>query len=499
MLGAIIGDVVGSIYEVLEVDYLKKNHMNRPYEERIKILDKSTPLFTSECSVTDDSILTYSIYDAIKNGNSDYETYLRKYGTEEVNLGVDRYGRSRFGRGFTEWLKGDYQGESYGNGAAMRVSAVGYLFNDIEEVKKQARLSCLPSHNHEEAIKGAEAVAVSIFLLRNGYTKEQVIDYIKKNYYSLDYDLEDLQRNYKFSSRTSESIPQALYIFSISNDFEDAIRKAISIGGDADTIAAIVGSLSEAYYGISDELIEGVKPYLRDYMMDLTNKYNSSQLDIWFINKEPEAIETPLKQIVNNKNKIKKDLNVFVNCMSRFIVDGKEVERYAGTVVTSTEADIALCVTNNSNVTNEEGVEVNATQRIVDTLSEEGIPYRLVFGLKFDDRKENPNIPETWMIREEYVLKDALEDSKSRGDTKCTIYPDSQGVFEIGYYEKDGSFHKVWGVHFKGIIETNSNWALLIQENDKRNMTIEEAIKLVEESGMSYSYGESPVNSEMKL
>ena len=272
MLGAIIGDVAGSKYEVLEVDYMKKYKKPRPYEERIKILDKSTPLFTEDCSVTDDSILTYSIYDAIKNGNCDYETYFRMYGMREAELGVDKYGRSRFGKGFLEWLYVNMRGGSWGNGAAMRVSPVGYMFNTLEEVEEHASRSAQPTHCNTEAIESAEAVAVSIFLLRSGYTKEQVIAYIKEHYYPLNYNLEDLQRNYTFSSRALCSVPQALYIFGISNDFEDGIRKAISIGGDSDTIACIVGSLCEACYGISNDLIEGVKPFLRDYMLDLLNR-----------------------------------------------------------------------------------------------------------------------------------------------------------------------------------------------------------------------------------
>ena len=129
MLGAIIGDVVGSYYEVLEINYYKKHKMPRLYEDRIKILDNSISLFNDNCSCTDDSILTCAIYDAIKNGDCNYEKYLKDYGNKEINLGLDKYGRSRFGKGFVSWLKGNYQGDSYGNGAAMRISPVGFLFD----------------------------------------------------------------------------------------------------------------------------------------------------------------------------------------------------------------------------------------------------------------------------------------------------------------------------------------------------------------------------------
>ena len=269
MLGAIIGDVAGSYYEVLEIEERKNNKKNRTYEERTKILDKNIPLFTDKCSATDDSILTCAIYDAIENGSKNYEKYLKEYGLREVNLGMDIYGRSRFGSGFVDWLNNKKEGNSFGNGSAMRISPVGFLFDTLEEVKEESKKATIPSHNHEDSIKASEAVAVSIFLLRKGMSKEDVVKYIKDNYYSLDYDLETLQRTYTFSSKASNSVPQALYIFSVSNDFEDSIRKAISIGGDTDTIAAIVVSLSESYYGIPENLKQEVKPYLRDYMYDL--------------------------------------------------------------------------------------------------------------------------------------------------------------------------------------------------------------------------------------
>ena len=169
-----------------------------------------------------------------------YESYLKGYGKREINLGVDRYGRSHFGKGFVDWVNGSYQGTSYGNGAAMRVSPIGYL-DDLDCVEAEAYLATIPSHNHEEAIQGAEAVAVSIYLLRNGFSKQKLKQYIEENYYPLNYDLETLRKEYTFSSKAIDSVPQALFVFLESNNFEDAIRKAISIGGDSDTIAAIVG------------------------------------------------------------------------------------------------------------------------------------------------------------------------------------------------------------------------------------------------------------------
>lgn len=271
MLGAIIGDVAGSTIEVLEVNDKKKKGI-RDYQERIKILDSRTKLFDSESSVTDDSILTVAILDAVLNNRS-YETTLREYGLREIKLGVDKYGRSRFGRGFISWLKGESNGVSFGNGCAMRISPIGFLFDSLEEVVDEARLSTIPTHNNPDSIKCATAVATSIFLLRCGISKLELISYIKNNYFDLDYDLEYLQHNYKFTSAAIDSVPQAIFCFMKSNSFEDAIRTSLSIGGDADTIACITGSLAEAYYGVPEDLKEEVIKYIPDYMKEILSMY----------------------------------------------------------------------------------------------------------------------------------------------------------------------------------------------------------------------------------
>lgn len=271
MLGAIIGDIAGSTYEVKEVRALK-NKQKVSYEERIKILDKNIPLFIEGSSVTDDSILTVAIADAILN-NNDYNYYLNLYGNREVNLGNDEYGRSKFGNGFVSWLSDNSKNNSYGNGSAMRISPVGFYYEDINDVLEQTYLATIPSHNHEESIKCASAVTTAIYLAKNNYTKEEIKNYIENNYFKLDYNLEELQHNYTFTSRAINSVPQAIFCFLESNDFEDAIRKAISIGGDTDTIAAITGSISEAYYGIPEYLINESIPYLKEYMKEVVNKF----------------------------------------------------------------------------------------------------------------------------------------------------------------------------------------------------------------------------------
>lgn len=271
MLGAIIGDIAGSTHEVEEVTSLKKNEIN--YLRRIEILDKSNPLFNKESSYTDDTVLTAAIANAILT-DKDYYKNLKEFGFREVNLGLDKYGRSRFGRGFCDWLNSDGIGTSFGNGCAMRISPVANYYNDIDEIIYQTRQATRPSHNSHEALDAAEMVSVCIHLAKLKKSKSFIKKYIRDFYgFNLDYNLEQLQKNYKFTSRASDSVPQAIFCFLESNDFEDAIRKAISIGGDSDTIAAITGSIAEVYYGIDDKLIHKTEKYLPEYVINIVNKF----------------------------------------------------------------------------------------------------------------------------------------------------------------------------------------------------------------------------------
>ena len=272
MLGAIIGDIAGSTYEVDEIKAYK-NKVKIPYEERIKILDQNTPIFKDESTVTDDSILTMAIAKAAITDRN-YEEMLRYYGKLELMREKDKWGRSRFGRGFIEWLNKNEIGTSYGNGSAMRISPVAYISNSLEELLEETMKATIPSHNNEEAILGAKAVSVAIFLARTNHSKEEIKKYIETEIgYNLDFDLEQLQRNYTFKVNCNDSVPQAIYVFLESNDFEDGIRKAISIGGDSDTIAAITGSICEAYYGIPEHLKIETLRYLEPYMIDIIDEF----------------------------------------------------------------------------------------------------------------------------------------------------------------------------------------------------------------------------------
>jgi ADP-ribosylglycohydrolase len=274
MLGSIIGDIAGSSYEVDEI-LARRNKTKVPYEERIKILDKSVPLFNKKSSYTDDSVLTCAIADALLSDRN-YERALKEYGKKEINLGQDSYGRSRFGSGFLKWVQGSEPGESYGNGSAMRIAPVGFYFENLSDVVLNSRWATIPSHNNEDSLKAATATAISCYLAKNNYSKEEIKKRVEKILdTNLDFDLEYLQKNYVFTSKAIDSVPQAIYCFLISNGFEDCIRKSISIGGDTDTIACIAGGIAEAYYGIPQKIKDEVKPYIPEYISKVVDNFYS--------------------------------------------------------------------------------------------------------------------------------------------------------------------------------------------------------------------------------
>ena len=189
--GAIIGDIVGSYQEVLEIK-AKECKTKISYNERCKFLNQDTPLFTQNCSLTDDSVLTIAIADAILT-NKSYESKLKEYGKKEINMGLDKYGRSRFGKCFCNWIYGNFKGDSYGNGCAMRISPVAYMYNSLEKTLAEAEKATVCSHNHPDSIKCARAVCGSIFLARTGAPKEQIKQFAQKELdLLLDFDLEYL-------------------------------------------------------------------------------------------------------------------------------------------------------------------------------------------------------------------------------------------------------------------------------------------------------------------
>ncbi len=225
MLGAIAGDIIGSVYEFHNV---KKEDF---------------PLFSPKSRFTDDTVLTCATADAIISKAS----YLEKY-KEYYRL----YPNRGYGGRFKRWAaaKDTEPYNSWGNGSAMRVSPIGFAFDTIEKVLKEAKKSAEVTHNHPEGIKGAQAVAAAIFLARQGKGKDEIKKFIQDSFgYDLNRTLEQMRYHYHFDISCQGSVPQAITAFLLSSNFEDAIRKAISIGGDSDTIACMVGGIAEAFYG----------------------------------------------------------------------------------------------------------------------------------------------------------------------------------------------------------------------------------------------------------
>jgi len=254
MLGAIVGDVVGSIYEW----------------DNIKV--KDFPFFSKTCFFTDDTVMTIAVADALmrsKNIENELElelvTKLKAYGR--------KYPYSGYGGHFKMWLSSDETKpyNSYGNGSAMRVSSASWLANSLEEAELLAEETAKVTHNHFEGIKGAKATASAIYLARLGKSKAQIKAYIEDTYaYDLNRTLDAIRPGYRFDVTCQGSVPEAIIAFLESHDFEDAIRNAISLGGDSDTLAAITGSIAEAAYGIPDEIKSEALKFLDE---DLRNKY----------------------------------------------------------------------------------------------------------------------------------------------------------------------------------------------------------------------------------
>lgn len=241
MLGAIIGDLAGSIYEYDQIKNHKSIQINNIIEDN--------------AFISDDTILTMAIADAIIN-KKDYGATLKDYALEyQSHLPQHKpYFKTVFSPGFIKWAKSDQQGTSTGNGAMMRISPVGYLFDAEEDVIKNSYLATIPSHNTPEATECARTIALIIFYTRNGYSKQDIIKKLNLNIRKPEID--------GFNYTCSGTIDLCLYSLFNSNSFEDSIKLAISFGGDTDTNACIVGSMAEAMYGIDDALKEKAVSYL---------------------------------------------------------------------------------------------------------------------------------------------------------------------------------------------------------------------------------------------
>jgi ADP-ribosylglycohydrolase len=226
MLGAIAGDIIGSLYEI----------------QGLKTMD--FPLFVPKSHFTDDTVLTVAVADGLLHPEKTYTDCYYEYG--------NRYPMAGYGKTFRNWLQSaDKQPyNSWGNGSAMRVSPVAYAFETLEEVVAEAEKTAIATHNHPEGIKGAQAVSTAIFLARKGKTKPEIKDAIQRMFqYDLERTIDQIQPDYKFDVSCQGSVPESVIAFLEGNDFEETVRLAVSLGGDADTMACIAGSIAEAFYG----------------------------------------------------------------------------------------------------------------------------------------------------------------------------------------------------------------------------------------------------------
>ncbi|MDR0926495.1 MAG: ADP-ribosylglycohydrolase family protein [Ignavibacteria bacterium] len=256
LIGAIAGDVIGSAYEFNNV--------------------KTTnfPLWTEDTDYSDDTVLTVAIADAILN-KKDFAKTVWQYGRNYEDAG--------YGGMFLQWLFNNEDDSnlqpynSFGNGSAMRVSAVGFAYETLEEVLEVAKQTAEITHNHPEGIKGAQATASAIFLAKNGKSKQEIKEYITQTFgYNLDFTLDEIRPSYRFYETCQMTVPQALVAFLESTDYESAIRLAISIGGDSDTIACMTGGIAAAYYKeIPQEIIDLVASKLPVEFMEVINEFEN--------------------------------------------------------------------------------------------------------------------------------------------------------------------------------------------------------------------------------
>lgn len=270
MLGAIAGDIIGSMRE-------KRNHVLYRLGKMTPFADTAMKreiehtkredfdLFGGYNNFTDDSVMTLAVADAILN-HKPYGTTIKAYGRRFPDRG--------YGGRFQKWLKSDDMEayNSYGNGSAMRVSPVGFAFTTLEEVLAEAKASAEVTHNHPQGIEGAQAVAAAVFMANQGESKDTIRDYLSETFeYPLTDTIEDIRPTYKFDATCEGSVPESIIAFLDSKDYEHAIRLAISLGGDADTQAAIAGSIAQAYYKkITAEIVQKVKATLGTELWQLT-------------------------------------------------------------------------------------------------------------------------------------------------------------------------------------------------------------------------------------
>lgn len=251
-VGGILGDIIGQRFEF----HPKKS--------------KEFQLYTVDSRYTDDTVMTCAVMDWLTNGG-DLASTFRKWG--------NNFPRAGYGTMFRNWLENDLMGAygSFGNGSGMRVSPVGWAAQSIEECFEMAEASAMSTHNHPEGIKGAQAIASSVFMARTGCTKEEIKEFIKEAFgYNLDRKLDDIRPKYHFEVSCQKSVPEAIICFLEGTSYEDTVRNAVSLGGDADTQACMAGAIAEAFgYPVDSKLYNVfIASHLPDAMYHTISKFN---------------------------------------------------------------------------------------------------------------------------------------------------------------------------------------------------------------------------------
>ena len=259
MYGAILGDMIGA-----------------PYEFDRGGKTKDFPLFVKESQFTDDTVMTIAVAEALMDSDGKSDDEIRQALVEKMQDWGHRYPDAGYGGRFGMWLrtKDPKPYGSFGNGSAMRVSPAGWLYDTLGETRRMARITADVTHNHPEGIKGAEATASAIFLARAGSGKEEIRDYIIREF---DYDLSrtcaQIRPAYHHVESCQETVPEAITAFLEGEDFEDVIRTAVSLGGDCDTLTCIAGSMAEAYYGVPEEMKEECRRRLDDDILEAMDRF----------------------------------------------------------------------------------------------------------------------------------------------------------------------------------------------------------------------------------
>lgn len=275
VIGAIIGDIAGSRFEFnpiknkdFELLPIGKNYLDpkQPFKE-----------YCSTCHFTDDTVMTIAVANAFLKTNDDFNN-VSKLVIKNLKYFGNKYPLAGYGAKFNTWLQMPTTEpyNSYGNGSAMRISAVPYFAKNLDEVKLLSKLVTEVAHNHPEGVKGAEATAVCIWLAKKNYNKDYIKKYVEDHYYKLDFNYEDLVKSYDHDESCQNSVPQSIFAFLISNSYEDTIKTAISMGGDADTMACIAGGIAAAYYGLPKDIEEKGLEFLPDEFKEILEKIKRS-------------------------------------------------------------------------------------------------------------------------------------------------------------------------------------------------------------------------------